>query len=130
MAEENRPKIRTQKDADKHVKEQNEWHGSHGYKWITQEIAEDYYGRMTVQSAQNADVTSLRYTLCCELKTIYGVTETEAVNILNGYHINDYVAKYKRIATMTPIQLQRERKAPKGEEEDENIHWKNEKNLE
>lgn len=32
----------------------------------------------------------------------YGVTELEAINILNGYHIRDYVERYYRIMNCIP----------------------------
>ncbi len=35
------------------------------------------------------------FTLRNELEREYGVTELEATNILNGYHISDYVKKYE-----------------------------------
>lgn len=109
MAEEHQKIIRTQKDAEKHVQEQYDWHTSHAYKWLTPEIAEAYHQKMRVRAAQTTDVVPLQFELCNELQTIYGVTRLEAVNILNGYHINDYVEKYKRIETKTPIKLRRER---------------------
>jgi len=38
-----------------------------------------------------------------ELQREYGVTELEAINILNGYNVYDYVNKYERIRNRIPI---------------------------
>ena len=37
-----------------------------------------------------------------ELQEKYGVTELEAINIINGYHHRDYVEKYYRIKNCIP----------------------------
>ncbi len=48
----------------------------------------------------------------------YGVTQVEAINILNGYHIADYVNKYQRIQNLIPLDV-KEKTANKKNEEGE-----------
>lgn len=40
-----------------------------------------------------------------ELQEKYGVTEEEAINILRGYHLKDYVNKYYRIKNLIPLNV-------------------------
>ena len=43
----------------------------------------------------------------------YGITELEAINILNGHRAYDYIAKYERIRTQTPLMIKEEKKETK-----------------
>lgn len=61
------------------------------------------------------ELTGARRELYDELRRIYGVTVVEAVNILNGYHISEYVEKYQRIENMIPVN----RKIEKDKKKDE-----------
>lgn len=56
---------------------------------ITMDIAKDYCKKAEGKTLQ--EIIVLRN----ELEREYGVTELEATNILNGYHISDYVKKYE-----------------------------------
>ena len=58
------------------------------------------------------------YELMSELMEEYGVTQVEAINILNGYHIADYVNKYQRIQNLIPLDV-KEKTANKKNEEGE-----------
>lgn len=40
----------------------------------------------------------------------YGVTELEAINILNGKCISDYVEKYNRIKNLIPLNVKKNTK--------------------
>lgn len=44
-----------------------------------------------------------------ELIKIYGVTELEAINILNGYHLEDYADKYYKIKHLIPDRFSAQR---------------------
>lgn len=85
------------------VRAQHRYHEDHGYKWITNEIVEEYQKkfRVALQNGENEVDTEMMYRL--ELKNIYGLTDLEAINILRGYHTRDYIAKYKRIEELIPI---------------------------
>lgn len=61
---------------------------------------------MLLQNGANLDE---RRRLCLELQKVYGLTELEATNVLNGRNVMDYVYKYERIRTLTPIQLKKNR---------------------
>ena len=56
---------------------------------ITMDIANSYY-----ETAKEKTYTE-RVELRNQLIERYGVTELEATNILNGFHISDYVRKYE-----------------------------------
>ena len=61
------------------------------------------------------ELTGARRELYDELRRIYGVTVVEAVNILNGYNISEYVEKYQRIENIIPVN----RKIEKDKKKDE-----------
>lgn len=63
-------------------------------KRLTQEIAIRFSNeakRIKGTSCGEIQIRKLRN----ELVDTYGVTELEAINILNGYHILDYIQKYE-----------------------------------
>ncbi len=45
-----------------------------------------------------------------------GVTELEAINILNGRCVTDYVEKYQRIKNLIPLKVDKKKKAKDMEE--------------
>lgn len=59
---------------------------------ITVDIAADYRKKASGKSLN--EIIELRN----ELMEIYGVTELEATNILNGFHTADYAKKYEDIS--------------------------------
>ena len=75
----------------------------HKGEWITAEDAKRYHRKaslfLTFHDGQY--VGGLRE-LGEELIAKSGITELEAINILNGNHINDYVNKYYRIKNLIP----------------------------
>lgn len=89
------------KDAIKEVERLKKQH--HG-EWITMTIAKRYHqiAKPFISFHDGQYVQTLRE-LGEELKEKYGVTELEAINILNGYHLKDYVDRYKRIRNLIPI---------------------------
>ena len=75
----------------------------HQGKWLTMEVAKRYRQLAAPFLAfyDGQYIKTVRE-LGRELQDIYGVTEIEAINILNGYHIKDYVEKYYRIMNCIP----------------------------
>lgn len=83
---------------------------SHKGAWLTAEVAKKYETKSWVWRAvyDNQYIGELRR-LGQELMDRYGVTELEAVNILNGRNVMDYVAKYDRIRKLIPMNVNEER---------------------
>lgn len=83
-------------------------------EWLTDEIAHEYRLK-AVALSQNGrqDVGEMRR-LRMELMDRCGVTEVEAINILNGYHINDYILKYE--VRSGKVVLQRDDKKRKSDQ--------------
>ena len=91
---------------------------SHVGKWLTMEAANEYYKRAQKIGTSQGNVGEIRR-LCLELQEEYGVNEIEATNILNGFHISDYVQKYNRILNQIPlIKAKPDKKSKKDEEEE------------
>lgn len=63
---------------------------------LTRKIAKEYIGRAKRISDESGQDVGKRRELRMELQERCGLTELEAVNIINGYHIGDYVAKHER----------------------------------
>ena len=77
----------------------------HKGKWLTVE-AVLHYRKLGAQLRDFGNYMSgERRNLCLQLMDEYGVTEIEAFNIVNGYGGMDYVAKYERIRTQTPLRI-------------------------
>ena len=76
---------------------------SHKGDWLTLDVANKYRQLaapfLAFYDGQN--IKTVRE-LGKELQDKYGVTELESINILNGYHIHDYVEKYYRIMNCIP----------------------------
>lgn len=86
----------------KWLKKSLEYH--HG-KWLTME-AVLYYRKLGAKLQDfGKNMSGERKKLCLQLMDEYGVTEIEAFNIVNGNGGMDYVAKYERIRTQTPLIL-------------------------
>ena len=65
-------------------------------EYLTEKIAYEYYKRSQHMAPSGQDIGDRRK-LRIELQQQYGLCEIETVNILNGYHIKDYVTKYQRL---------------------------------
>lgn len=109
-------RIKTKQDAIDLVQEQ---HRLHKEKWLTWEVAEKYHRRACALKMPTNEIKGETRELMLELMREYGVTQLEAVNILQGYHIADYVNKYYRIQNLIPLDI-KEKKANKKDEEGEN----------
>lgn len=75
----------------------------HRGEWLTQEACAKY--RDEAASINEFDPQDVRRhrELRLELQEKYGLTEVEAINILNGNNISDYLLKYQRIMNREPL---------------------------
>ena len=69
----------------------------HKGEWLTTEDAYEYMMKAKTLTMKNPVDIGERRELRIELQKRFGLTEIEAINILNGNRINDYVNKYYRI---------------------------------
>lgn len=63
---------------------------------LTRKIANEYRDRARLLSSNGMQDIGDRRKMRVELQSRYNLTELEAVNIINGYHIGDYVVISKR----------------------------------
>ena len=75
----------------------NKTDGTEKREWLTRELAEEYRTKATQLPDNGGQDIGRRRMLRMELQQRCGLTENEAVNILNGYHIENYVNKYYRL---------------------------------
>lgn len=75
----------------------------HKGEWLTQEVCDRY--REEAESINEFDPQDVRRhrEMRWELQEKYGLTEVEAINILNGNNISDYLLKYRRIMNREKI---------------------------
>ena len=104
--------IKTKQDAINLVNEQNKLHKG---KWLTWETAKIYRKRACELQSSTGEMKGKMYELMLELMEEYGVTQLEATNILNGYHVADYVSKYYRIQNLIPLDI-KEKNTKKNDE--------------
>lgn len=97
-------------DPKEWVNKQHERHVRNNFKWLDSDTASRYYKKYM---ETNRDAASQKR-LSDELRKIYGVTDIEAINIVNGRNVGDYINKYERIKTRTPVL----KKSGKNEKED------------
>lgn len=91
---------------------------NHKGEWLTTEAAKEYYRRACeISNSPQEDAGQFRR-LRIEFQERYGLTELEAINILNGYYVPDYVNKYYRIKNLIPL-LRNKTKKNYTDEEDE-----------
>lgn len=81
-------------------------HRDHKGDWLTEEVAGEYFAKSWIYRAANGN----RYIgkvkeIGDELRELYGVTEIEAINILAGKNVSDYVNKYRRIKNLIPRKI-------------------------
>lgn len=87
--------------AKQRIDEENAQHGD--AEWLTQEVCDKY--REAAKEINEFDPQDIRRhrELRWEIQQKYGLTEIEAINILNGNNISDYLLKYRRIMNREPI---------------------------
>ena len=85
------------------VKRVEQLRAKHKGEWLTMDVAKKYRQLalpfLAFYDGQN--IKTVRE-LEKELQEKYDVTELEAINIINGYHLRDYVEKYYRIMNCIP----------------------------
>lgn len=108
-------RLKTKQDAIDLV---NEQHRLHRGKWLTFEGAKQYQKRACALRSSTYEIKGKMYELMSELMEEYGVTQVEAINILNGHHIAEYVNKYYRIQHLIPLVV-KEKTVNKKDEEGE-----------
>ncbi len=75
----------------------------HQGDWLTLEVAEKYRClAVPFLAFYDGQYIKTVRELGKEMQERYGLTETETINILRGYHIHDYVDKYYRIKNIIP----------------------------
>ncbi len=72
-------------------------HDAHRGEWLTEYDAKEYCEKARVLSSLDSQDIGARRELRIELQEQFGLTQVEAINILNGCHIDDYVTKYDHI---------------------------------
>ena len=78
----------------------------HEGEWLTYDAAKAYYKRAERLPGQDCSDIGERRSLRIELQHRYGLTEIEAVNILNGYRMEEYAERYRRIRDLdVPLAL-------------------------
>ena len=85
------------------VKRMERLRSTHKGEWLSVDVAR-HYRQLAAPFLAFYDGQYIKTVreLGRELQDMYGVTELEAINILNGYHIKDYVGRYYRIENCIP----------------------------
>ena len=93
----------SQKAALNKVIRQNRMHKG---DWITKEVAERYAAKSWVYRVLYSGqyIGEVRR-FGQELQELYGLTECEAINIMNGRNVSDTIARYDRIKNMIPVRV-------------------------
>lgn len=101
-------RLKTKQDAIDLV---NEQHRRHKGKWLTMSEAEKYQARVSLLENPSNEMIGKKYEIMLELMEEYGVTQLEATNILNGFHVADYVNKYYCIQNKIPLDIKEKNKS-------------------
>lgn len=72
------------------------------FEWLTLEICNEYRNRAKQLPQDDGQDTGARRELRLELQKRCNILEIEAINILNGYHIQAYVQKYEIMSGAIP----------------------------
>ena len=65
---------------------------------LTKEIANEYKRRADILENNGLQDIGERRSLRLELQEKYGLTELQAINVLNGRNVTEYIAIYRRRA--------------------------------
>lgn len=90
-----------------------------GFEWLTMEICREYRKRAEQLLDDDGLDTGARRQLRLELQSRCNITEIEAINILNGYHILSYVQKYEILSGAIPEPEGLKKKKSKEKKKDE-----------
>ena len=91
-----------QKDQKKSKEERaREWvrkqHDEHKGLWLAAAACEEFQKRAKYCAGNDGSDIGMRRALRKEFQEMYGLLEIEAINILSGYHVSDYLRKYYMI---------------------------------
>lgn len=78
---------------------------------LTQEIAREYQRKVATLTEGHGQNIGRRSELRDELMQMCGVTEIEAINILNGYNVEDYIRKYEILSGEIIIEMDEKTKS-------------------
>lgn len=81
----------------------NQEHAQHKGEWLTAEVCEYYKKEADAINEYDSQDVRRHRELRLELQEKYGLTEVEAINILNGNNVSDYLLKYRRILNREKI---------------------------
>lgn len=88
-----------------------------GKDWLTWEAVRKYCDRAKQLNNTGQQSSGERRELCQQIMQEYGITELEAVNIINGYGAADYIRKYERIKNQTALKIDENKQKNIEEEE-------------
>lgn len=89
------------------------------FEWLTLEICNEYRRRAKHLPQDDGQDTGARRELRLELQKRCNILEIEAINILNGYHIQAYVQKYEIMSGAIPEPEGLRKKQSKEKKKDE-----------
>ena len=72
-------------------------------EWLSKELADEYRRKANQAADRSSGDIGKRRELRIELQTRCGLTDLEAVNVINGQHVMEYVDKYHRIRYGIPL---------------------------
>lgn len=75
----------------------------HHGQWLTSEAVKEYQLR-AAKPGNNIQDMGQRRLLRIELQEKYGLLEIEAINILNGRNVSQYLDKYNRMQNNIPLE--------------------------
>ncbi len=95
--------LRVAQSESSKLKEAMKLRAKHKSDWLTAEVAEEYYAKSWIyrEAYGNKYIGKVKE-IGDELRRKYGVTEIEAINILAGRNVSDYVNKYHRLKNLIP----------------------------
>lgn len=72
-------------------------------EWLTLEIVDEYRKKIAELPENGRQDVRARRKLRVELQERCKLTEVEAINILNGIHVSEYIQKYSIMRDDTPL---------------------------
>lgn len=114
----------------KHKKKEKKLNYTHrdDAEWLSREICDYYVREASKLKSEDASDVGLRRQLRKELQNRCDILELDALNIINGYHIDDYIRKYEYFRAVLEGSISEDdKKNRKGAYTEEYIEWLAEK---
>ena len=89
---------------------------THTGEWITYDAIVMYQKRVSGLSKEDIGE---RRKIRIEFQKRYGLTELEAINLLNGFHVQIYLRKYERMQNLIPLIVEKDKKINSLDDEDD-----------